>query len=167
MVAQRFAARYAQRTRALILAGGEAELPPEAKQTLTERARVIEAQGLLAAVGPWLTAVLSAATREANTALTGLVRDMFLSNDARAYAQHCLALRDGDVRGDHANITCPTLLTVGDQDPVTPLSWQRQIAAGIPDSRIRVIPDTGHMTMLESPSVFNTAVLEFLATLEL
>src|SRR5262245_58236034 len=31
MVAQRFAGRHANRTRALILAGGEAELPPEAK----------------------------------------------------------------------------------------------------------------------------------------
>jgi pimeloyl-ACP methyl ester carboxylesterase len=167
MVAQRFAARYAKRTRALILAGGEAELPPEARQALAERARVIDAQGLLAAVGPWLTAVLSAATREANPALAGLVREMFLSNDARTYAQHCLALRDGSVRGDHAHIACPTLLTVGDQDPVTPLSWQRQIAAGIAGSRIRVIPGTGHMTMLESPAVFNTVVLEFLATLEL
>jgi 3-oxoadipate enol-lactonase len=98
--------------------------------------------------------------------VAGLVREMFLSNDARTYAQHCLALRDGDVRGDHARIACPTLLTVGDQDPVTPLSWQRQIAAGIPDSRIRIIPDTAHMTMLESPAVFNTVVLEFLATLE-
>ena len=78
-----------------------------------------------------------------------------------------IGLRDGAVRGDHANIACPTLLTVGDQDPVTPLSWQRQIAAGIAGSRIRVVPGTAHMTMLEAPAVFNTVVLEFLATLEL
>ena len=49
---------------------------------------------------------------------------------------------------------------------MTPLDWQRQIAAGIAGSRIRVIPNTAHMTMLESPAVFNTAVLDFLATLE-
>ena len=36
------------------------------------------------------------------------------------------------------NIVCPTLLTIGDQDLVTPLSWQRQIAAGIANSRIRI-----------------------------
>jgi pimeloyl-ACP methyl ester carboxylesterase len=167
MVAQRFAGKYASRTRALVLAGGEAELTPDAKQALTERAQLIEAHGLLAAVGPWLTSVLSAATREANPALAGLVREMYLSNDAGTYALHCLALRDGSVRGDHASIACPTLLTVGDQDPVTPLSWQRRIAAGIAGSRIRIIPGTGHMTMLESPAVFNTVVLEFLATQEL
>ncbi len=66
-----------------------------------------------------------------------------------------------------ATSCCPTLLTVGDQDPVTPLSWQRQIAASIANSRIRTIPNTAHMTMLESPAVFNTVVLDFLATLDL
>src|SRR5262245_7078299 len=165
MVAQRFAGKYASRTRALVLAGGEAERTPEAKQILTERAHSIEAGGLFAAVGPWLTGVLSPATREGNPALAGLLREMVLANDPRAYAQQCLALRDGSARADHARIRCPTLLTVGDQDLVTPLSWQQQIAAGIAGSRIRVIPNTAHMTMLESPAVFNTVVLDFLATL--
>lgn len=166
MVAQRFAGKYAQRTKALTLAGAEADIPPEGKKALTDRARSIETHGLLAVVEPWLTAVLSAATREANPALAGLVRDMFLSNDARTYALHCLALRDGAVRSDHGRIACPTLLMVGDQDLVTPLSWQRRIAAAIADSRIRIIPNTAHMTMLESPSVFNTVLLDFLATLD-
>jgi 3-oxoadipate enol-lactonase len=167
MVAQRFAGKYADRTRALVLAGGEAELTTPARQILTERAKVIETQGLLAAAGSWLAASVSAATREANPTLAGLLREMFLANDPRAYALQCLALRDGSVRGDHGNISCPTLLLVGDQDLVTPLSWQRQIAAGIADSRIRVIPNTAHMTMLESPAVFNTVLLNFLAELDL
>jgi 3-oxoadipate enol-lactonase len=166
MVAQRFAGKYPDRTKALILAGGEAELGPEEKKVLTERARSIEAHGLAAVVDGWLSAVLSASTREGNSALAGLVREMFLSNDARTYALHCLALRDGDVRSDQRKIVCPTLLTVGDQDLVTPLSWQRQIAAGIVNSRIRIIPNTAHMTMLEAPAVFNTVVMDFLATLE-
>jgi 3-oxoadipate enol-lactonase len=167
MVAQRFAGKYAARTKALVLAGGEAELGHEEKKALTERARSVEADGLISVVEPWLTAVLSAATREANPALAGLTREMFLSNDARTYALHCLALRDGAVGGDQRNILCPTLLTVGDQDLVTPLSWQRQIAAGIADSRIRIIPNTAHMTMLECPAVFSSVLMDFLATLEL
>jgi 3-oxoadipate enol-lactonase len=165
MVAQRFAGKYPSRTRALVLAGGEAELGPDGKRILTERASTIEAHGLTAAVDSWLNGVLSAATREANPALAGLVRAMFLANDDKTYAAHCLALRDGDVRGDHAHITCPTLLLIGDQDPVTPLSWQQEIAAGIARSRIRIIPNTAHMTMLETPAAFNTTLLEFLAAL--
>jgi 3-oxoadipate enol-lactonase len=166
MVAQRFAGKYPARVRALVLAGGEAELDSEAKRILTDRAQTIEAQGLIAVVGPWLDGVLSAATREANPGLAGLLREMFLAYDAKAYALHCLALRDGAVRSDHPRIACPTLLTVGDQDLVTPLEWQRQIAAGIANSRIRVIPNTAHMTMLECPAAFNNVVMDFLATLE-
>jgi 3-oxoadipate enol-lactonase len=166
MIAQRFAAKYPTRTRALVLAGGEAALTPEGKDILTERSQMIRSQGLTAAVDPWLAGVLSAATRAANPALAGLLRAMFLAYDDATYAQQCLALRDGDVRGDHARISCPTMLLVGDQDPVTPLSWQQQIAAGITGSSIRIVPDTAHMTMLESPAVFSTALLEFLAGLE-
>ena len=166
MIAQRFAAKYPTRSCALVLAGGEAVLTREGKDVLTERAQMIESQGLIAAVDPWLAGVLSAATRAANPALAGLLRAMFLACDDATYAQQCLALRDGDVRGDHARITCPTILLVGDQDPVTPLSWQQQIAAGIAGSSIRIVPDTAHMTMLESPAVFNTALLEFLAALD-
>jgi 3-oxoadipate enol-lactonase len=166
MVAQRFASKYADRTKAVVLAGGEAEFGPDGQKALTERAQLIEAEGLIAVADRWLAAVLSSATREANPALAGMVRDMFLSNDAATYAQHCLALRDGAVRSDHQKIFCPTLLTVGDQDLVTPLSWQRQIAAGIRNSQIRIIPNTAHMTMLETPAVFNTVLMDFLATLE-
>src|SRR6516162_7401731 len=75
MVAQRFAGKYASRTRALVLAGGEAEMPAPARQVLTERVKAIEAQGLGGAVGPWPEVSLAAVTREANPALTGLVRE--------------------------------------------------------------------------------------------
>jgi pimeloyl-ACP methyl ester carboxylesterase len=163
MVAQRFAGKYAPRTQALVLAGGEAELGPDAKAILTERAKTIEGQGLAAAADMWLEGVLSAATRIANPALCGMVREMFMANDATSYARQCLALRDGSVRADHAHIVCPTMLTVGDQDGVTPLFWQVEIAKAIAGSQIRIIPNTAHMTMLESPAVFNTVLLEFLA----
>ena len=68
------------------------------------------------------------------------------------------------VRGYLDKITCPTLLLVGDQDPVTPLALQRQIASAIKNSRIRIVPNTAHLTMLESPEAFNAILLEFLAT---
>ncbi|MBY0526942.1 MAG: alpha/beta hydrolase [Gemmataceae bacterium] len=165
MVAQRFAGKLAARTRALILAGGEAELPAEGKKILTDRAAAIEAQGLLSVVDGWLAGVLSPATREANPSLAGLLREMFLGYDAKTYAAHARALRDGSAKADLKNIKCPTLLTVGDHDMVTPLRWQQEIAAAIANSRIRTIPYTAHMTMLESPAVFNTVLLDFLATL--
>ncbi len=162
MVAQRFAETYPERTRALVLVGGEAALSPEGRDILTSRADVIERRGLSAVVDTWLESVLAPATREANPTLAGLLRAMFLANDAHTYVQQAMALRDGDVRPQQGDIRCPTLLLAGDQDPVTPVAWQRDIQAAIPGSRLQLFPDTAHMVMLESPSAFNVALLEFL-----
>jgi 3-oxoadipate enol-lactonase len=71
----------------------------------------------------------------------------------------------GSARTAQEKITAPTLLVVGDQDPVTPLSLQKQVASAIKNTQIRVIPNTAHMTMLETPEAFLVAVLEFLAGL--
>ena len=166
MVAQRFAETYPERTRALVLVGGEAALSPEDRDILTTRAEVIDERGLSAVVGSWLNSVLAPVTRDTNPALAGLLRAMFLANDVGTYVQQAMALRDGDVRPEQGDIRCPTLLLVGDQDPVTPLAWQRAIQAAIPGSTVQVIPESAHMPMLESPAAFNVALREFLLGLD-
>jgi 3-oxoadipate enol-lactonase len=165
VIVQKFAARHPQRTRALVLAGALVELGPPGKEAFTKRAETVEKEGMVAVADTVLGGALSAGTRERNLALTGMVREMLLSNDPLCYAGHCRALIAGSAKADQSAITCPTLLVVGDQDPVTPLSLQRQIAAAIKHSRIRIVPSTAHLTMLESPEAFNAILLEFLATI--
>lgn len=165
MVAQRFAAKYPERTRALVLVGGEAALSPEGRDILTGRADVIEERGLSAVVDSWLDSVLAPSTRVANPAVAGLLRAMFLANDAHTYVEQAMVLRDADVRPRLVDIACPTLLLVGDQDPVTPLAWQQAIAADIPGSEVRVISGAAHMPMLESVQEFDAALVEFLGGL--
>lgn len=165
MVAQYFASTYPERTRALVLVGGEAALSPEGKEILRTRADLIEAHGLPDVVDSWLSSVVAPETRVANPVMVGLLRAMFLSYDPHSYAQQARALSDADVRPYHRGITCPTLLLVGDEDPVTPLAWQQAIQEAIPGSRLRIIPGTAHMPMLESPMAITAALQEFLAGL--
>ena len=162
MVAQRFAARYPSRTHALVLVGGEAVLTSEARKVLTERSAMIQESGLPAAVDAWLASVLSEDTRAANPVLAGLLRAMFLANDGASYIAQLEVLRDADVSVDDARIDCPTLLIVGDADRVTPVSWQQQIAAAIPGSRMSIVPGTAHMPMLEAPEAVGSEVRTFL-----
>jgi len=164
-VAMHFAATHPERTRALVLAGGEAVLSPQGRKILGDRADLVDVHGLTSVADAWLNSVLSPATRAGNPALAGLLRAMFVSNDASAYSQQARALRDADERPAERDIGCPTLLLVGDQDLVTPLSWQQALHAAIAGSRLRIIPATAHMTMLESPAAFNVALLEFLSGL--
>lgn len=41
-------------------------------------------------------------------------------------------------------ITCPTLVLVGELDPITPLADSQEIAAAIPDARLEVLEGAGH-----------------------
>jgi proline iminopeptidase len=59
------------------------------------------------------------------------------------------------------SIKVPTLITVGDHDETDP-AISREMNAKIPGSRLVVLPNSGHMTMVDQPGMFNRAIDEFL-----
>jgi len=52
----------------------------------------------------------------------------------------------------------------GDADLWIPPYALRQVGDRIPNSRVVIMPDSGHAVQWEQPEAFNTAVLEFLRT---
>ena len=60
------------------------------------------------------------------------------------------------------NISVPTLLVFGDQDPLTPPTVGEYMQEHISGSELIIIEKAGHMTNLEQPAAFNRAVLSFL-----
>jgi 3-oxoadipate enol-lactonase len=166
VLAQNFAATYGSRLVALVLCGPLTELAQQGREAFTRRAETVFRDGMIAVVDQVITGALTAAAREGVSAsLVGLYREVLLSNDPACYAGHCRALVNASAKAAQANIECPTLILIGDQDGVTPLSLARPIAAAIKNCRIRIIPETAHMTMLERPDAFNAALVEFLAAL--
>jgi pimeloyl-ACP methyl ester carboxylesterase len=63
------------------------------------------------------------------------------------------------------SIHCPTLVIVGEQDQATPVSDARLMADRIPNARLEIIADAGHLPNLEQPDAFNQAMQRFLSTL--
>ena len=59
-------------------------------------------------------------------------------------------------------VACPTLLVGGQQDTIAPESDLRAFAARDDTRRVEILPDTGHLPMLEQPDAFNRIVDEFL-----
>ena len=59
-------------------------------------------------------------------------------------------------------IGVPTLITVGDHDECDP-SLARAMQERIPGSRLVVLPNAGHMTFVDQPAAFVSAVETFLA----
>lgn len=56
----------------------------------------------------------------------------------------------------------PTLILAGDDDPVTPLVNHKIIHKMIPNSRLHVVPDGGHLMLMDSPERVGPVVAEFL-----
>lgn len=61
-------------------------------------------------------------------------------------------------------ITCPTLVTVGRHDWITPVACSETIADLVPDARLAVFERSGHSPQLEEPEEFQRVVREFLGT---
>jgi 3-oxoadipate enol-lactonase len=98
------------------------------------------------------------AGRERDRTLTAFAR---ISADGLRAAVECLPTHDV---GDRlAEIASPTLVIVGELDEETPVAYARQIAAGIPDARLVVIPGAGHLTPAEAPVEFSALVGDFLS----
>jgi 3-oxoadipate enol-lactonase len=60
------------------------------------------------------------------------------------------------------DIAVPTLVMAGTHDQVAPLSQMEAIAAAIPNSVLKIIPNAGHLMNIEQPDVFTSHVRDFL-----
>lgn len=61
-----------------------------------------------------------------------------------------------------ASIKVPTLVICGELDKATPVSESQVFHSHIPESKMVIIPKTGHLCYQEDPVSFNSAVLNFL-----
>jgi pimeloyl-ACP methyl ester carboxylesterase len=77
-----------------------------------------------------------------------------LGDDLEAVAAEDLRERLGEIRS-------PTLIIHGADDPI-PLAMAEYLRDNIKGSKLEVIPDSGHMPMLEQPELFNKVLLRFL-----
>jgi len=60
-----------------------------------------------------------------------------------------------------SSITVPTLITVGDNDECDP-SLSQEMHGKIKGSKLTIFPKSGHMTFVDQPSLFLSAIDEFL-----
>jgi pimeloyl-ACP methyl ester carboxylesterase len=73
------------------------------------------------------------------------------------------ALTGYPIRDRLADIEAPTLIVWGEKDMLVPLKDAYEFDRVIPDSRLVVYEDTGHVAMLERPEAFNAELRAFLA----
>jgi 3-oxoadipate enol-lactonase len=60
------------------------------------------------------------------------------------------------------SVQVPTLALTGQWDRIAPPELVRDMAQALPNAQFVVLANTGHMSNIEQPDAFNTAVLQFL-----
>ncbi len=72
------------------------------------------------------------------------------------------AVRGHDVLDRLRTLTCPTLVSVAEDDILVPPRFAREVAAAVPQAELRMIASAGHAYFWERPDIFNTMCLDFL-----
>lgn len=67
-----------------------------------------------------------------------------------------------DLRNRLGTIALPTLILCGEVDKMTPLAFSQELATLIPQSELIVIPQVGHMVMLEAAESVTQHIQNFL-----
>ena len=160
MTGMRVAARNPDRVDRLALLCTGALLPPASNWT--QRAATVRAHGCsavaAAVVERWFTPDFLVAhpdIRDVHQAMVG-------ANPAEGYAGCCEAIAALDLRDDLASITAPTLAIAGADDPATPPAMLAEIASGVKDARLLIVPHAAHLANAEQPDIITGALIEHL-----
>ncbi len=72
-----------------------------------------------------------------------------------------------DLRPALRNVRCPTLVIIGEHDPLIPVNLAQEIVAAIPDTlgRLVVIPGAAHTPETDNPAATFDVIHDFMATL--
>ena len=62
------------------------------------------------------------------------------------------------------SIKSPVLIIWGRQDRVLPVAHGQAAATGLPNARLKILEDCGHLPMLEQTEKFNESILDFLSS---
>jgi 3-oxoadipate enol-lactonase len=89
-------------------------------------------------------------------------RDAFLRTDPEVVQAACAALAELDLRPELGQVKIPVLVLVGEHDEATPPPMSHELAAGLPQARLKIIPGCAHVPQLQSPELFLDAIGDFL-----
>jgi pimeloyl-ACP methyl ester carboxylesterase len=167
-VAQHVAIRHPARVHALVLVDTKLEADTtEARAARADLAAKVQRLGqeiVAAAMVPRLLAAAHASDgMPARAEIEARLQTMILEQPVSTIVAALGALATRPDMTDCMRSCCvPTLLVVGSEDQITPPECLMRAEEIIPEARLLIVPQAGHMTPLETPAVFNSAVLEFL-----
>ncbi|HEX7287671.1 MAG TPA: 3-oxoadipate enol-lactonase [Candidatus Angelobacter sp.] len=157
-VGQWLALHAPQRLTALVLANTSPKFGTD--ETWNDRRKQVKEGGMAAVAETVLERFFSAHRRTGPYEQS--VRRVLLGTDPAGYVACCAALRDVNCKNDLVRISLPTLVIGSDADPSTPWEANGEILARNIAGAKSVVLRGAHLSNLEQPRAFTTALLEFL-----
>jgi pimeloyl-ACP methyl ester carboxylesterase len=150
--------RHRRRIDRLFLADTRAEADSdEARDKRLRLAALLREHGieaLLKVPPPWL--------RKGSPHWDPLLK-MIRGQAPEAVAQASIAMAHrADSRSDLPTIDVPTAIVVGEEDTITPLEVSQTMSEAIPGATLSIIPSAAHLSNIEAPAAFGTAMRAWL-----
>jgi 3-oxoadipate enol-lactonase len=162
-VALQMAIRHSDIATRLVLADCGAAFSEPGREAFRNMAAASKAKGLAAITDVAMRRLFAPEFQEKHPDLMRDRREAFLRTDPEVFCAACAALADLDLRPELGKVTVPVLVLVGEHDEATPPPMSRELAAGLPNARLKVIPGCAHVPQLQSPEIFLDAIGDFLA----
>ncbi|MEO8591034.1 MAG: alpha/beta fold hydrolase [Flavobacteriales bacterium] len=167
-IALAFLARYPDVVKGLILSNTRATADSdEAREGREDTARKVMTEGVPLLARAMLPKMLSQERLSTQPGLSSSIKTMMAEQRPAGVVA---ALRGMAARPDRtpmlSTIRVPTLIITGSIDTVIPPSESEAMARAIPGSKLLVIPNVAHLSNVEAPDAFNSAVRVFMAELK-
>ena len=159
-IGQWLALNARDRLTGLVLANTSPQFGP--RSNWESRIRTVQEQGMAGLVDMVMQRFFSSETLAHDDAYANAVKLVLLGTDPIGYAGCCAALRDVDYTQLLRGIRVPTLVIAGDCDVSTPWEGHGEILARDITQARAVHLAAAHLSNLERPRSFTTALLDFL-----
>jgi 3-oxoadipate enol-lactonase len=165
MIGQILALQHPGMLRSLILCDTSSRIPEEALPIWEERIGLAQKQGMEALVEPTMERWFTASFRR--TSLPGLdkIRGMIRTTPLKGYVGCSRAIMRLNLTERLSEITLPTFIVVGEEDPGTPVAASQAIHKQIKGSELVILKSAAHLSNIEQEDAFNAAVTDFLKRL--
>jgi pimeloyl-ACP methyl ester carboxylesterase len=135
----------------------------EEKRKRGELLELARSQGMPAMLRKWLPPMIDS-RRIKDTALVNTIIEMMSRKTPEIFAAQVRALlARPDATGVLTQIRCPALLLTGREDGWSPPAQHAAMAGRIARSLLVIVPECGHMSMLERPAEVSAALRNWLA----
>jgi 3-oxoadipate enol-lactonase len=164
MIGQCLALNYPDRLMSAILCDTSSVIPPEAQPLWQERIGIVREKGVKALLEPTLERWFTPSFLSGHSDSLTRIRNEFIATPAEGYIGCIEAIRKMSYLDRLHEIKLPVHIIVGDDDPGMPLAAAKEMQSRIENCRLDVIPSARHLSNLEQPQAFNSALMGFLLT---